>query len=407
MWRAVRRFSNTFTPHRTLEQDSSISMAIVKARDYKEIINAASSPNAKLGNITFGFRILSRFLKSDNTTKNVVKEEEFKQMIHTIRDNVDRLDSQGICDIFFWIRMSSSKSVSSFSRSDISSFTIRAEKLIEGSNYNSKQLINLYYDMAHINSYSPKVEAKIEEMINNRNEILNHVDYQTLLNSLAKFNRPSSRRISKAAIDRICTSNYSNTDISILSNYLSSIPYQFKRFQINPKIAEFVDKLKQLLFDSLNHIAPNEAKTIIEFYEKFPKQDTLLFEECINKQFSLLKTNPNIFNNSYLKFLAGFIISINRSSLPFSCPPDMKYILKDLIIDKIKNRKNTEFIYELVCALGMLGIRLNPEEQKKVLGSFLPMDQRGLYPFHFSRMLFRAGIEDVEFLFKVIFIIGL
>jgi hypothetical protein len=201
-------------------------------------------------------------------------------------------------------------------------------------------------------------------------------------------------------------SNFSNIDISVISGYLSTIPYQFERYQFNPKLAEFVDKLKENLLSNIDHTAPNESKFIIEFYEKFPKQDTLLFEECIKKQFSLLQTNPSNFSNSHLKYLGGFVASLNRNSLPLSCPPDMQYLIKDEILKRLKNRKNTEYIYELVCGLGMLGMRLNPEEKQTVLGSFMDKDLQGLYPFHFSRMLLRAGIEDVDYLFKVKFIVG-
>ena len=395
-----------FTPHRTLEQDSSISIAIVKAKDYKDIINAVNSPNTKLGNITFGFRILSRFLKSDKRTKHVVREKLFGNMLDAVRENIDNLDSQGICDIFFWIRTSHLQSFFTFNRNDIVRLIDRAEKLIESSSFNSKQLLNLYYDLSHTNHYSQRVEAKIEELLNNRNEILNHVDYHTLLLAISKSTRPTRKKISRATIDRILTSNFSNLDIAVLSGYLTTIPYQFKRFQNDPKLAELTDKLKEILLSNLSHIAPSESRFIIEFYENFPKQDTLLFEECMKKQFTLLQTNPSNFTYSHLKFLAGFITSLNRNSVPLSCPPDMKYLIKDVIINKIKNRKDTEFIYELVCGLGMLGMRLNPEEKQKVLGSFLVQDMQGLYPFHFARMLLRAGIEDVEFLFKVRFIVG-
>jgi len=401
MWRAVRRFGNLFTPHRTLEQDSSISIAIVKAKDYIEIIKAVNSPNSKLGNITFGFRILSRFLKADKTTKKVLKEELFTNMVSAVRENIDQLDSQGICDIFFWIRISHLQNFTTFNRNDIFRLINRAEVLIENSRFNSKQLLNLYYDMAHIQYFSHIVENKIEEMVNNRNEIMNHVDYQTLLQAISKISRPASKRISKAVIDRILLSNFYNIDISVISGYLSTIPYQFERFQYNPKLSEFVDKLKEILINNMSHMAPNESKFIIEFYEKFPKQDTLLFEECIKKQFNLLQTNPSNFNNSHLKFLGGFVSSLNRNSMPLSCPPEMKYVLKDVILNRLKNRKNAEFVYELVCGLGMIGIKLQPEEKQIVLGSFIDTDMQGLYPFHFSRMLVRAGIEDVENLFKV------
>lgn len=406
MWRAVRRFGHVYTPHRTLEQESSISIAIVKARDYKDIINAVNSPSTKLGNITFGFRILSRFLKVDKRTKHVVKEELFGNMMNAVRENIDDLDSQGICDIFFWVRTSHLHSVVTFTRNDMSRLINRAEKLIDSSSFNSKQLLNLYYDMSHTNYYSHRVEAKIEELLNNRNEILNHVDFHTLLLAISKSNRPMGKKLARATIDRIILSNFSNLDIQVLSGYLSILPNQFKRFQINPKLADLIDKLKEILLNNLSHIAPSESKFIIEFYENFPKQDTLLFEECIKRQFSLLQTNPSNFTFSHLKYLAGFTTSLNRSSLPLSCPPEMKHLIKDVIINKLKNRKDTEFIYELVCGLGMLGMRLNPEDQQTVLGSFLDKDRQGLYPFHFARMLFRAGIEDVDFLFKVKYILG-
>lgn len=401
MWRAVRRLQTGFTPHRSSDQDSAVSIAIVRSKSYMDIVNAASLPNVKLGNITFAFRMLSRYLKSDKSTKKVLSENKFRTMMNTVKDNIEKLDSQGVCDILFWLRVSNAKGIYSFHRTEIIRIVNKAEDLTASSSFNSKQLINLYYDITQINHYSFKLESRIEELVNNRNEILNHIDYQTILTAATKGNHSTSKRISKTLLERIYLSSLLNTDILLLTGYLNTIPTQFIKFQYNPKLAEFIDKLKEAILCNISHITSNEAKTIIDFYEKFPNQDTKLFDKCIESQYSMLKSRPNFFTNSNLKHLAVFISSLNFIPVPFSFPQEFKFVLKDVLIKKISVRKPDDFIYELVSALGILEIKLNPEEQKLVLNSLVTSDFQGLYPFHFARMLFKLGIEDVEFLFKV------
>lgn len=402
MWRAlVRRVKTTQTLNIPTEQDSEVSLAIIRAKDFNDIIQAATVPNSKLGNITFAFRMLSRSLKSNKTNMKVFKEDSFRTMINTVRDNIENIDSQGICDILFWSRVAQGKNVNSFNKLEILRIINRVEDHLKSSSFNSKQLINMYFDIAQIKFYSYILETKIEELVSDRNQIFNHVDYQNILISASKLNRTLSKRISKTMLDRIYVSNLSSEDIEALTGYLSVIANHFNRYYFDPKLAEFVDNLKIAVLENMNNITANEAKTIIEFYEKFPMQDTQLLDECIKRLFYMLKHSPNSFTNFNFKYLAGYLTSLNRTSQPFSCPPEMRFILKDLIIKRIANRKPEEFIYELVCALGLLGIQLKPEEQKLVLNSIIESDLKGLFPFHFSRMLSRVGIEDIEFLFKV------
>jgi hypothetical protein len=128
--------------------------------------------------------MLARHVK--HSRKDILQDSRFTQLQSTVVDKLHHFDEFEIQDLLFWMRK--------FKMQDIRTILLdrQMEKIVdilkdmvERKNYNFRHLINIYYDLTHLNRNMPSIVDSIHAELENDLKLMTPFSINQLMQSMA------------------------------------------------------------------------------------------------------------------------------------------------------------------------------------------------------------------------------
>lgn len=318
---------------------------LMKARTFKDIENILIK-GVDFQVKSLAMRVVIRNYKQGKFSPTFLKSPHFQATQRDILDNLGQLGAKELADVVFALRSLKCDGLSFLSALDSEGIRTRIRQLCE-EDVIGRYGINLFYDLAFLNSSSNELDLYLLKQLGNPNEVFNLVEIIQIMNTDGLASKASANSIVRAVAKRVTAMSLDDCSPSELSRLLLGFAANYTIDPLGGSVTA-VRSICESLKGRVSSLSTKDYTNILEFYCYPTDEGWGLLRAVLTRISDEITANPSQFNWQFCTVYFNHmrqIITKRRFSLQ---PEQVLPILRHLETIIPNDQKATKSVVQLL-----------------------------------------------------------